>query len=217
MIKRGISALDVLVCTSCTSDLFESVYMCNKGHSFCEACYNEDVNCLICKGIILSIRNRVIEELTNEIPIPCKWKKCKEAHTCREIVNHERNCRHKAIQCSLCLGFISFHPNEIVKHVESAHNLKFEEKADNSVKIEGGKKKRKSVYAVKLNDTYVLVRIRKYENHSYVTFQTLDSKKRDIRVTNFKKDSFTTILGGEPHLISHGSSDEALNVIIRLQ
>ncbi|CAG9316623.1 unnamed protein product [Blepharisma stoltei] len=214
MIKRGIPAIDILVCTSCLGDLFASVYQCSKGHSFCESCHSEGVNCHLCKTPILSIRNRVIEEITSEIAIPCKWKQCKDAFPCKDILSHERVCKFKAIQCSLCWGFVTFPPDIIVKHIESVHKVKFRVKSQ-PIKIKNIKSKKKEK-GLKIDDNFVLLKVVKSEdNHIYVTFQTLDYQLKSIRTVATRFDQVTTVYGGEPHLIWSGSITEGLNVILR--
>ncbi|CAG9327356.1 unnamed protein product [Blepharisma stoltei] len=216
--KRGIPALDVLVCNLCYNDLYATIYQCKKGHSYCEACYNDNLDCNICRTAILPFRNRVAEEITTEIDIPCKWKQCKEAWPFKDLANHERNCKYKAIQCSLCNGFVTFMPDKIVKHAESAHNIAFKpkkqpfsiDKSDPDIKT-----KQKGI---KINNIFIILKLHKSsDGNTYVTFQTLDYRQQLIFVSAQRFNQSIAVSGGESHLIFKTNSKGPIRVMVRIQ
>lgn len=75
------------------------VMMANSGN-------NEIYKCGRCKDIISSayswIRNRLFEEVAQNVSFPCSYPPCTAMIPWGEVEKHERNCPHRAIECPIC-------------------------------------------------------------------------------------------------------------------
>lgn len=121
---------NILDCPLCCESFRGKVWQCAEGHVLCDKCRSqlpEPKKCPSCRKMLGSIRNRVLEDLSKDAPLPCR----NEPRGCNIILplakrmHHEEECKYALFRCP--------HPDfgadckwmgeakQVVKHIEEMH------------------------------------------------------------------------------------------------
>ncbi|CAH0564862.1 unnamed protein product [Brassicogethes aeneus] len=82
-------------CPACLEILRGKIYICNKGHSFCEGCSKNLQKCALCQGGMTTQRNLLMENAISEI------LKIKSNPNLRNLLNQ------KDFTCNSCIKFMN--------------------------------------------------------------------------------------------------------------
>lgn len=89
--------LDYMKCPVCFLYLSLPIYTCKLGHSVCNVCKGKVGNCPICKSHFEGSRNFALENVIENIQVPCCYKEngCKFIGKPEKIQEHEKVCSKK--------------------------------------------------------------------------------------------------------------------------
>ncbi|KAJ8957864.1 hypothetical protein NQ318_001860 [Aromia moschata] len=85
----------ILQCPICMEYMVAPIYTCATGHAICKACKPKVENCPTCKAEISTTRVFALEEISENVEIPCQYT----GNGCNFLGNVERICRHEEV-CS---------------------------------------------------------------------------------------------------------------------
>jgi len=100
--------LKELQCPVCAEYMSSPIKMCENGHNICCSCKERLVECPICTGRFINVRNVTLENLAATAIYPCKNRKtgCEETFTVKDRNKHLSVCLYESRKCpvSLILG-----------------------------------------------------------------------------------------------------------------
>lgn len=121
--NKSIHLLSLLTCPICYN-MYDKIYVCPNGHSLCSKCFNNSNICSYCRANIdINTRNRVLEEMLENMKLPCSYYK----YGCnRDILNidrnkHESHCLHQPLKCHIDLCNHESNYNDMVDHIYNIH------------------------------------------------------------------------------------------------
>ncbi|CAG9311894.1 unnamed protein product [Blepharisma stoltei] len=113
---------DTLECPVCMSVYTPPVYLCSSGHSICSLCSSITQNCPFCNSSISNkTRNIVIENMLDQILVPCKFEGCGEMISLLNMPQHCKTCSYNNfIKCLECKS----NEEDLIDHLIRKHEYK---------------------------------------------------------------------------------------------
>lgn len=122
--NNNVHLLSLLTCPICYN-IYDKIYVCPNGHSLCSKCFNNSNICSFCRSNIDSnTRNRVLEEMLENMKLPCSYYKygCTKDILNNNRFKHESHCAHKPLQCHFDLCTHDANYNDMIDHIHNIHN-----------------------------------------------------------------------------------------------
>lgn len=119
----NIHLLSLLTCPICYN-LYDKIYICPNGHSLCHKCYSSSNICSFCRiEINNNTRNRALEEIVENIQLPCSYYKygCSKFILNIERNSHENRCCFKPIKCKIDNCIYQSNYEDMKKHINNEH------------------------------------------------------------------------------------------------
>ena len=120
-----------LNCPICMDFFYENIFQCREGHVICEDCFRKlritnagtSLQCPRCRICMRSdnTRNRALEDIAQQQLIKCKWRDCNVIMYRDDIINHHKDCEHKAMTCGVSDCTWQGYGDEIEKHCMDKH------------------------------------------------------------------------------------------------
>lgn len=88
-------------CETCMKYMHPPIITCESGHSFCEKCLDQELNCPICGAPKKETRNYTVERFWMNTVFPCENKSygCRVTGTGPEVSQHQEDCNYKPETC----------------------------------------------------------------------------------------------------------------------
>ncbi|CAG9329777.1 unnamed protein product [Blepharisma stoltei] len=104
-ISLNLNFHDTLECPICCDYYTPPIYLCPNGHSICGTCSSNSRCCPLCRAQLSRVsRNLVLENILEQISVPCKFEGCKENTTLANRNQHFKVCPFnnftKCIECN---------------------------------------------------------------------------------------------------------------------
>ncbi|KAJ4451944.1 hypothetical protein ANN_03428 [Periplaneta americana] len=101
---RITSLLPYFQCKICQEYLTIPIVTCERGHNVCTSCRIRQEHCRVCKGNLSDTRNRMLEEMVEDMEYPCRRRElgCFDFLKQCDLGLHEKTCAKKnSLQCPL--------------------------------------------------------------------------------------------------------------------
>ena len=105
------------------------IYQCEQGHIHCKTCHPRLRDCPVCRGSIGNTRNLVVEKIICKLPVRCtNFENGCEAPQALpdQIIEHERNCVFRMVNCFYIRCRDSFALNNPMEHLKKHQMMKLE-------------------------------------------------------------------------------------------
>ncbi|EFA06066.2 putative E3 ubiquitin-protein ligase sinah-like Protein [Tribolium castaneum] len=92
--------LKVVKCPSCSQYMKAPIYVCVKGHSICDSCW-DIASCPICKLGMSDTRNFSLESVCTVLQYPCsnEMRGCSHYMKLEEFAEHQERCDYRNYRC----------------------------------------------------------------------------------------------------------------------
>lgn len=122
MVESSKETLKKFECPICFELMIPPIYLCVKGHSFCNKCKTKITICAVCRSSISNARNYTLEDIMQQMKYPCQNRGCIYVCLLKDMKSHEDVCIFKKYTCpydSGCSwnGRLSF----MVDHLKASH------------------------------------------------------------------------------------------------
>ncbi len=121
---NNVHLLSLLTCPICYN-IYDKIYVCPNGHSLCSKCIRDNSNvCSYCReSINLNTRNRVLEEMLENMKLPCSYYKfgCKKTILNNTRCKHESNCIYQPLKCHIDLCNHEANYKDMKEHIYNKH------------------------------------------------------------------------------------------------
>ena len=93
--------LKSLECSVCFHLMVPPITMCSNGHSICHICKPRLDHCPTCRGNLIDVRNKIVEDMSKSFVHPCRY----QASGCSPVLvfgppeEHEKKCRYGPHKC----------------------------------------------------------------------------------------------------------------------
>jgi len=114
---------DLVKCCVCFEVPRSYLHQCSSGHIICCICRPKLGKCPLCQVKLSDSRNLAVERILDAIPLNCKFNSngCKEEFLKNLLLEHEKKCPHRVIQCPDLACKKTITSTNLVNHITSDH------------------------------------------------------------------------------------------------
>jgi len=114
---------DLVKCCVCLEVPRSYLNQCSRGHIMCGICRPKLGKCPLCQDILSDTRNLAVERILDAIPLNCKFNSngCKEEFFKTMLMEHEKKCRYRVIQCPNLACKKTITSTNLANHITSDH------------------------------------------------------------------------------------------------